>query len=62
MSNLEKAGYGALIIINMACAALAIEVGAGRAPIPAEWQWLVPVIVAVLTGLTMLLPKAGERK
>lgn len=57
-------GYGGLMIVNAAVTQLAISLGEGKVPLPVEWQWLVPTLVAALTALTALLPslKGGRRR
>lgn len=52
--------YYALVILNLALGAFAIQLGAGKVPIPAEWQWAVPVLLAVVNGIAMFLPKLGR--
>ena len=60
--NVKTAGilYGALIVLNAVFAQLAVELGAGRVPLPAGLVWLVPIVVAGLTSLTMLLPRLTD--
>ena len=53
-------GYGFLIVANAVLTQLVIELGRGTLPIPQEWAGIVPVLVAGITALTMLLPKAGS--
>jgi len=55
--NWALVSYGTLAVLNLMLTAFAVELGAGRVPIPAEAQWVVPVLVAGLTGATMLLPR-----
>lgn len=56
MSKWHALGYGVLVVANAVLAQLAIELGAGRVPVPPEAQWAVPVVIAALTALTALLP------
>lgn len=48
-------GYAILAIANLVLGQLAIEMGAGRVPVPAEFQWLVPLAMAALNGVAMFL-------
>ena len=52
--------YITLVLLNLALGAFALQLGAGKVPIPADWQWTVPIIMAVVTGAGMFLPKAGR--
>lgn len=52
--------YGAAIIASYALTAFAIQLGAGRVPISDDWQWVVPILSAVVTGLLTLLPRVGS--
>ena len=52
--------YGALIVLNAVLTQIAVELGAGRVPLPSGLVWLVPIVVAGLTSLTMLLPRLTD--
>jgi len=40
---------------------LAVELGAGRVPVPAELTWLVPIVNAGLVTLVAYLPSPATR-
>lgn len=56
MRGWEKASYGALIVAQAMASQLAIEIGAGRVPVPERWQWMLPVAQAGLMAISLLLP------
>jgi hypothetical protein len=56
----NRLAYAALSILNMALGVLAIQLGADKVPIPDAWQWTVPILMAVITGATMYLPRDGS--
>lgn len=47
--NMQSAIYAA---VNAALVALVIVLKDGKAPIPQDWLWLLPVAVAVLTAIS----------
>lgn len=61
MSRWEVAGYGALIVLQAMASQLSIEIGAGRVPMPAAWQWTMPILSAGLVTLSVLLPSVRRR-
>ena len=56
MSTSNVALYSALVVLNAGLTALAAGLMQGQVPIPAEYLWIVPIVVAMLTALTALLP------
>lgn len=52
--------YAAAIVVSYALTAFAIQLGAGKVPISDDWQWVVPIVSAVVTGMLTLLPRAGS--
>lgn len=62
MSNpyVSRALYGLAIIANYGLTAFAIQLGAGKVPIPDRWEWAVPILSAVVTATLILLPKGGH--
>lgn len=52
--------YGGLAVLNLALNALSIQLGAGNVPIPSSLDWTVPILSAVLVGVTTLLPRIGD--
>lgn len=61
-SNATLIGYSTLAILNAILMQFAVELGAGRVPIPDAWRWAVPIASAGLVALTALLPRlrAGD--
>lgn len=51
------AQYILLSCANAVLAQLAIELGRGQVPIPAGYEWTVPLLSAALVALTATLPK-----
>jgi hypothetical protein len=54
--------YAILAILGAGAAALIPLFMAGSVPIPKEWAWAAPVVVAMLIALTAMLPKAGNER
>lgn len=54
-----RAGYALAIVLSYGLTAFAIQLGAGKVPIPEAWQWTVPIIGALITASLMLLPRPG---
>ena len=52
--------YALLVIVNLMIGALLLEIGKGTVPWPENLEWMVPMIVAGLTGATMFLPRIGS--
>lgn len=61
MSNpsVSRALYALAVIANFVLTSFAIQLGAGRVPIPEAWEWITPLISAAVTGALMFLPRAG---
>lgn len=61
MSNpmTSRALYALAVIANFVLTSFAIQLGAGRVPIPEAWEWITPLISAAVTGALMFLPRAG---
>lgn len=55
-----RLALGALLLLNLALGAFAIQLAAGKVPIPEAWAWAVPILQAVVMGATTLLPRAGS--
>ena len=55
---LHPAAVGALAVLGQ----LAIELGAGWVPVPAEMAWLVPIVNAGLVSLVAYLPSRVSRR
>lgn len=51
--------YIAAVVLNYGLTAFAIELGKGNVPIPTQWQWIIPILSAVVTALLMFLPRYG---
>lgn len=62
MDNRNAILYGGLMVANAVLCQLAIELGAGRVPLPESWQWVVPILSAGLVALTSLLPRIGAER
>lgn len=58
--TLNRVLYAALAILNLMIGALLVEIGKGTVPIPEQWQWAVPVLLAALNGLALFLPRVGS--
>lgn len=52
--------YALAMIANFVLTAFAIQLGAGKVPIPPGWEWTIPLIAAAVTGAMMFLPRAGS--
>lgn len=61
MNQWDKASYVSLVVLQAVATQLAIEIGAGRVPLPPAWHWVLPVASAGLVTLSMLLPRMGAR-
>jgi hypothetical protein len=48
------------VILSFVLTAFAIELGKGTVPIPDQYQWLVPIINAAVTGALIFLPRPGS--
>lgn len=57
---LNRALQAGAVILSFVLTAFAIELGKGTVPIPAEYQWLVPIINAAVTGALIFLPRPGS--
>lgn len=61
--NTKAAIGGALIVIVFyTLQQFAIELGAGHVPIPAEYQWTVPIATALITGVASTLTPTMRRE
>lgn len=60
--------YTVLVVANAGLTALGVVLANGSAPVPAEWAWVMPVAVAMITALTAQLPsvrsseQSGKRR
>lgn len=52
--------YAVGVIANFALTAFAVQLGAGKIPIPEAWSWVVPILAAIVTGAMMFLPRVGS--
>ena len=64
---LPKSNTGAAIggvitlIVSAVIGAFNMQLGAGKVPIPVEWQWCVPIAGAGITALlAVLTPRVGK--
>jgi hypothetical protein len=64
MSNpyVSRALYGVLAILGAGVTALIPLLLSGSVPIPKEWVWATPVVIAMLIALAALLPKGGHEE
>ena len=60
--TLYRVAFGALILLNVALGATAIQLAAGQVPIPEVWAWVVPILQAVIVAATTLLPRVGSEQ
>lgn len=54
--NRNHVWYGLAVVLNLGLAQFGIELASGNVPIPQTLTWVVPIAVAMITGLTTLLP------
>ena len=61
MSNpyVSRILYGVAVVLSYALTSFGIQLGAGKVPISPDWEWVVPILSAVVTGLLTLLPRVG---
>ena len=59
-ATISRVALGALILLNVALGAFAVQLAAGKVPVPETWAWAVPILLAVVTAATALLPRAGS--
>jgi hypothetical protein len=52
--------YGVMAVLNLGLVALYGQIQAGNVPFPTGWEWLAPVISAMLVGATALLPRVQD--
>jgi hypothetical protein len=50
-----------MAIVGAMAGQLAVELGAGRVPVPAGYLWLVPIAVSGLVTLGLYLPSPASR-
>ncbi len=55
----NRALYAALCVMNLVIGAVILEIGRGTVPIPKEYEWTVPIILAALNGIALFLPRVG---
>ncbi len=48
------------MLANVALGAFAIQLAGGKVPIPEAWAWTIPILLAVVTTASTLLPRAGS--
>lgn len=60
VTNIHALLYVLIIVATAMLSALGAQLAAGKVPIPAEWSWVVPVLVAGVTSATMLLPRVTD--
>lgn len=60
MTTNHIAAYAALIIGAAMIGQFAVELGAGRVPIPDSMAWAVPILLAGLQALGAFLPRPGQ--
>lgn len=56
----SHAAYVTLAVLAALLTAFAQQLGAGKVPIPSDWQWVVPILSAGVVALAALLPKVGS--
>lgn len=52
--------YGLMAVVNLGLVAFYGQIQAGAVPFPAGWEWLAPVVSAMLVGATALLPRVQD--
>lgn len=60
MTSMNGAAYATLAVLSALLTAFAVQLGAGKVPIPDDWQWVVPILSAGLVAVTSLLPRIGS--
>lgn len=59
-ATMSRVLYALAVIANFILTAFAIQLGAGKVPIPEAWSWVIPLISAAVTGTLMFLPRVGS--
>jgi hypothetical protein len=54
--------YAVLAVLGAGITALIPVLLSGSAPVPKEWVWAMPVLIAMLVALAALLPKIGHEE
>jgi hypothetical protein len=54
--------YAVLAVLGAGITALIPVLMSGAAPVPKEWVWAMPVLIAMLVALAALLPKIGHEE
>jgi len=52
--------YVGLIVLGVMLASFGQQLSSGAVPLPREWSWLVPVLMAGILALTTLLPRVTD--
>ncbi len=50
----------AISVIAAGVTVLAVQLSQGNVPVPSEWKWAIPVVVAMLTALAPQLKFGSE--
>lgn len=56
----NRLSYAGLVVLNLVIGALLVQIGNGSVPISKDWQWVVPILLALLNGVAMFLPRVGH--
>lgn len=51
----------AVAVVGAVVGQFAVELGAGKAPIPAGWEWTAPIPIAGLVTVVAYLPSPASR-
>ncbi len=64
MSNpaFSRVTYMALVVANLVVGALILEIGRGSVPIPETLKWTIPILLALLNGVSLFLPRWGSER
>lgn len=60
MTRRVALGYAALLIGNAVIVQLVAQLAAGQVPVPPQYGWLVPIVLAPLNLLGLLLPSPSQ--
>ena len=60
VTNRHALAYTGIILATVLLGSFGQQLAAGLVPIPKEWSWLTPVLLAGIVSLTTLLPRVTD--
>jgi hypothetical protein len=60
VTNRHALAYVGIILATVLLGSFGQQLAAGLVPIPKEWSWLTPVLLAGIVSLTTLLPRVTD--